>query len=293
MAPSKRRLVKASEKQEVKPYWHGFQTPCEIAEIQVESLHDCRYGVLKPFLFSPQLDLVANIMDPIGYRYTIKNEPQPTKKELQQTYMKTFWHRPSDRKYYGPPVFRVEASKSQLPVLPPLAIEGTKNASQSEFQHTSRLEMQIEEIRSELPLSNMPVVPVWDPYTLIDPIERAALSAFIDDPSTTVHPGDYDALEKSSFQLILTSGSWLEMDATLFYIRRRMINSPQMYDQRVIVTDCMFWSSIHARYIKYLKEDELFDTTDWEKEMKDSPFDMYALGTLPIGSKSWLEVDYG
>ncbi|KAF3435666.1 hypothetical protein FNV43_RR22757 [Rhamnella rubrinervis] len=40
MAPSKRRLVKASEKQGVKPYWHGFQNPCEIAEIQVESC-DC------------------------------------------------------------------------------------------------------------------------------------------------------------------------------------------------------------------------------------------------------------
>ncbi|KAF3448095.1 hypothetical protein FNV43_RR08805 [Rhamnella rubrinervis] len=156
------------------------------------------------------------------------------------------------------------------------------------------------------PLSNMPVVPVWDPFTPIDPAERAALSAFIDDPSTTVHPGDYDALEKSSFQLILTSGSWLgdvEMDAALFYIRKRMINYPQMYDQRAIVTDCMFWSSIHARYIKNLKEqskhrvgdeeeDELADTVDWEKEMKDSPFDMYALGTLPIGSKSWLDVDY-
>ncbi|KAF3443247.1 hypothetical protein FNV43_RR12929 [Rhamnella rubrinervis] len=92
--------------------------------------------------------------------------------------------------------------------------------------------------------------------------------------------------------------SW-EVDAALYYIRRRSINSPQVYDQRAIVTDCMFWSSIHARYTKYLKEqsehgeeDELSDTADWEKEMKDSPFDMYALGTLPIGSKSWLEVDY-
>ncbi|KAF3433390.1 hypothetical protein FNV43_RR24492 [Rhamnella rubrinervis] len=206
--------------------------------------------------------------------YTVKNELQPTKEELQQTYMKTFWHRPSDRKYYGLPVFRVEASKSQLLVLPQLPIDGTKDASQSAFQHTSRLEMQIEEIRRELPLSNMSVVPVWDPFTPIDPAERAALSAFIDDPSTTVHPGDYDALEKSSFQLILTSGSWLGD-----------------------------LSSIHARYIKYLKkqskhrvgdeeEDELSDTVDWEKEMKDSPFDMYALGTLPIGSKSWLDVDY-
>ncbi|KAF3445799.1 hypothetical protein FNV43_RR10976 [Rhamnella rubrinervis] len=90
-----------------------------------------------------------------------------------------------------------------------------------------------------------------------------------------------------------------EVDAALYYIRRRIINSPQMYDQRAIVTDCMFWSSIHARYTKYLKEqsehregDELSDTVDWEKEMKDSPFDMYALCTLPVGSKSWLEVNY-
>ncbi|KAF3449299.1 hypothetical protein FNV43_RR10027 [Rhamnella rubrinervis] len=185
-------------------------------------------------------------------------------------------------KYYGPPVFRVKASKSQLPVLPSLAIEGMKDASQSKFQHTLRLEMQIEEIR------------IWDPFTPIDPTERAALFAFIDDPSTTVHLGDYDALEKSSFQLILISGSWLgdmEMDASLFYIRRRMINSPQMYDQRAIVTDCMFWRAVQHT-MGDGKEDELSNTADWKKEMKDLPFDMYALGTLPIISNSWLEVDY-
>ncbi|KAF3455753.1 hypothetical protein FNV43_RR00395 [Rhamnella rubrinervis] len=87
--------------------------------------------------------------------------------------------------------------------------DGTKDASQSEFQHTSRLEMQIEEICSELPLSNMPTIPIWDPFTPIDPTERAALFAFIDDPSTTIHLEDYDAIEKSWFQLILTNGSWL------------------------------------------------------------------------------------
>ncbi|KAF3434607.1 hypothetical protein FNV43_RR21692 [Rhamnella rubrinervis] len=147
--------------------------------------------------------------------------------------------------------------------------DGTKDASQSEFQYTLRLEMQIEEIRSELPLSNMSTVPVWDPFTPIDPTERAALFAFIVDPSTTVHLGDYDALEKSSFELILTNGSWLgdlEMDAALFYIRRRMINSPQMYDHRAIVTDCMFWSSIHARYTKYLKEQSEHTMDDEEED---------------------------
>ncbi|KAF3433718.1 hypothetical protein FNV43_RR24821 [Rhamnella rubrinervis] len=77
----------------------------------------------------------------------------------------------------------------------------------------------------------------------------------------------------------------LEMDAALFYIRKRMINYPQMYDQRAIVTHRMF-------RVGDEEEDELADTVDWEKEMKDSPFDMYALGTLPIGSKSWLDVDY-
>ncbi|KAF3453887.1 hypothetical protein FNV43_RR04328 [Rhamnella rubrinervis] len=89
----------------------------------------------------------------------------------------------------------------------------------------------------------MPVVPVWDPFTPIDPAERAALS-----PSLMTHlpqhTRDYDAPEKSSFQLILTNGSWLgdlEMDAALFYIRKRMINYPQIYDQRAIVIDCMFW----------------------------------------------------
>ncbi|KAF3453806.1 hypothetical protein FNV43_RR04247 [Rhamnella rubrinervis] len=215
--------------------------------------------------------------------YTVKNKLHPTKEELQQTYMRTFWHRRSDRKYYGPSVFRVEASQSQSQpaMLPSITFKGRKDASQSEFHHTSRLEMQIEEMRSELvnirtemrekirqqrkkiqnlsslvrqlvnhfaptPLSAVPaeptestkpVVPVWDPFTPIDPAERAVLSAFTDDPSTTVHPGDYDAIEKSLFEAILASGAWLgdlEVDAALYYIRRRIINSPQMYDQRAI-----------------------------------------------------------
>ncbi|KAF3455362.1 hypothetical protein FNV43_RR05813 [Rhamnella rubrinervis] len=166
----------------------------------------------------------------------------------------------------------------------------------------SRFPLTFQEMRSSSSLSPPSAVPVWDTFTPIDLAERAALSAFIDNPSTTVHPGDYDAIEKSSFESILASGAWLddlEVDVALYYIRRRIINSPQMYDQRAIVTDYMFWSSIHARYTKYLKkqsehgeEDELSDTADWEKEMKDSPFDMYALGMLPVESKSWLEVDY-
>ncbi|KAF3441446.1 hypothetical protein FNV43_RR15360 [Rhamnella rubrinervis] len=102
-----------------------------------------------------------------------------------------------------------------------------------------------------------------------DPAERAALSAFIDNPSTTVQPRDYDAIEKSSLESILASGAWLEVDAALHYIRRRIINSSQMYDQRAIVTDCMFW-----KQSEYEEEDELSDTADWENEMKDSPFDI-------------------
>ncbi|KAF3453888.1 hypothetical protein FNV43_RR04329 [Rhamnella rubrinervis] len=78
--------------------------------------------------------------------YTVKNKLRPTKEELQQTYMKTFWHRPSDRKYYGPPVFRVEASKSQL-LASQLPIDDMKDAS-LKIPTYSRLEMQIEEIRS-------------------------------------------------------------------------------------------------------------------------------------------------
>ncbi|KAF3434606.1 hypothetical protein FNV43_RR21691 [Rhamnella rubrinervis] len=120
------------------------------------------------------------------------------------------------------------------------------------------------------PLSAVPAVPVWNPFTLIDPVKRAALLAFIDDPSTTVHPGDYDALEKSLFELILANGAWLgdqEVDVALYYIRRTMINSPQMYDQRAIVIDCMFWEqSEHG------EEDELSDTADWEEEQSLSPF---------------------
>ncbi|KAF3443673.1 hypothetical protein FNV43_RR13363 [Rhamnella rubrinervis] len=76
----------------------------------------------------------------------MKNELYSTKDELQQTYMKIFWHRPSDKKYYGPPVFRVEASQFQPTVLPSHTLEGTKDASHSHFHHTSRFEMQTEEL---------------------------------------------------------------------------------------------------------------------------------------------------
>ncbi|KAF3437556.1 hypothetical protein FNV43_RR20311 [Rhamnella rubrinervis] len=66
-----------------------------------------------------------------------------------------------------------------------------------------------------------------------------ALSAFIDDdPSTRDTPRDYNALEKSSFQLILTSGSWLGNGCRHFYIRRRMINSFQMSDRIIVTAAC-------------------------------------------------------
>ncbi|KAF3440206.1 hypothetical protein FNV43_RR18489 [Rhamnella rubrinervis] len=66
------------------------------------------------------------------------------------------------------------------------------------------------------------------------------------------YPWEYDMMDKSSFNLILTSGGWLRDQA-----------------------------SMHGRYVKYLKkspseeEDELTKDADWEKEMRDSPFDMY------------------
>ncbi|KAF3431827.1 hypothetical protein FNV43_RR26563 [Rhamnella rubrinervis] len=98
---------------------------------------------------------------------------------------------------------------------------------------------------------------------------RAALTAFLDDQSTQFYVVEYDMMDKGSFNLILTSGGWLRDQA-----------------------------SMHGQYMKYLKkspneeDDELTKDADWDKEMRDSPFNMYALGMLPIGSKSWLEIDY-
>ncbi|KAF3435665.1 hypothetical protein FNV43_RR22756 [Rhamnella rubrinervis] len=92
----------------------------------------------------------------------------------------------------------------------------------------------------------MLVVPVWDPFTLIDPAERATLSAFIDDLSTTVHLGEYDALKKSSFQLILTSGSWLSD------LRPRLtsgfIHSSTLYDPN----NTMNQDSFQYKNVKFL-----------------------------------------
>ncbi|KAF3438943.1 hypothetical protein FNV43_RR17218 [Rhamnella rubrinervis] len=210
-------------------------------------------------------------------------------------------HMPSDRKYYSSLVFRADTSQSQPIVLPSLietvTNEGTQTASHPPSDQISNLKLQITELRSDLAL----VVAVWDPYTSVDDEQRAALTAFLDDQSTQFHVVKYDMMDKSSFNLILTSGGWLrdqEIDAAMYYIRKRIINNLQLFDQRCIVTDCMFWASMHGRYVKYLKkspneeEDELTKDADWDKEMRDSPFDMYALGMLPVGSKSWLEIDY-
>ncbi|KAF3447676.1 hypothetical protein FNV43_RR08379 [Rhamnella rubrinervis] len=194
----------------------------------------------------------------------------------------------------------------------PLPIDGTKDASQSAFQHTSRLEMQIEEIRSELvsirtemrdemrqqrnEIQNLSSL-VRQLVDHLAPILESALSAFIDDPSTTVHPGDYDALEKSSFQLILTSGSWLgdlkwmPTVSTSEEDDKLSSNAITSYCHRTHVLE----QSKHR--VSDEEEDELSDTVDWEKEMKDSPFDMYALDTpnrikvyVPVNNdnKHWL-----
>ncbi|KAF3452133.1 hypothetical protein FNV43_RR08230 [Rhamnella rubrinervis] len=129
------------------------------------------------------------------------------------------------------------------------------------------------------PLSNIPAVPIWDPFTSIDPAEKAALSAFIDDPSTTVHSGDHDALEKSLFELILTCGSWFGNGCHIVLHQEE---------------DDKFSLNVRSEQSEHSagdgEDDALTDTDDWEKEMKDSPFDMYALGTLLFGSKSWLKV---
>ncbi|KAF3438454.1 hypothetical protein FNV43_RR21216 [Rhamnella rubrinervis] len=41
---------------------------CDLGLSEGMRLQITVYGVLKPFLLSPQLDLVENIMDPIGYQ---------------------------------------------------------------------------------------------------------------------------------------------------------------------------------------------------------------------------------
>ncbi|KAF3438840.1 hypothetical protein FNV43_RR17115 [Rhamnella rubrinervis] len=78
------------------------------------------------------------------YEYIVKNELRPIALELQQTYMKELIP-PSDRKYYGPPVFRVEASQSQPIMLPSLtetvAHEGTKTASHPPSDQLSNLKL--------------------------------------------------------------------------------------------------------------------------------------------------------
>ncbi|KAF3455951.1 hypothetical protein FNV43_RR00594 [Rhamnella rubrinervis] len=201
-------------------------------------------------------------------------------------------HRPSDQKYYGLPVFRDDTSKSQPTMLPSLIKtvinEGTQTASHQPSDQISDLKLQITELRSDLvamwielrfelrqqrnEIQNISslvhqlidqfapkalVVAVWDPYTPVDDEQKAALTAFLDDQSTQFHVVEYDMMDKSSFNLIMTSGGWL-----------RDQKSPNE------------------------EEDKLTKDADSENEMRDSPFDMYTLGMLPVGSKFWLEIDY-
>ncbi|KAF3433797.1 hypothetical protein FNV43_RR24900 [Rhamnella rubrinervis] len=91
--------------------------------------------------------------------------------------------------------------------------------------------------------------------------KRAALTAFLDEQSTQFHVVEYDMMDKSSFNLILTNfNAW---------------------------TICEISEEVSKR-----RGDELTKDADWEKEMRDSPFDMYAFSMLLVGSKSWLEIDY-
>ncbi|KAF3452125.1 hypothetical protein FNV43_RR08222 [Rhamnella rubrinervis] len=216
--------------------------------------------------------------------------------------------RPSDRKYYGPLVFRADAFQSQPTVLPSLietiTNEGTQTASHPPSDQISDLKLQITELHSDLVAMRTELRSElrhqYNEIQNISSLVRQLVDQFAP-KSTQFHVVEYDMMDKSSFNLILTSGGWLrdqEIDATMYYIRKRIINNPQLFDQRCIVIDCMFWASMHGRYVKYLKkspneeEDELTKDADWDKEMRDSPFDMYALGMLPVGSKSWLEIDY-
>ena len=57
---------------------------------------------------------------------------------------------------------------------------------------------------------------------------------------------------------------------------------------------------MQGRYCKHVKqnphadentEDEVVND-DWEAEMKDSTFQSYVIGQLPLGSSPWTNIDY-
>ncbi|KAF3441470.1 hypothetical protein FNV43_RR15384 [Rhamnella rubrinervis] len=193
------------------------------------------------------------------------------------------------RKYYGPPVFRVDTSQFQptvlLSLIETVTNKGTQIASHPPSDQISDLKLQITELRSDLVAMRTELRSelrqqrnkIQNISSLVRQLvdqfapKRAALTTFLDDQSTQFHVVEYDMMDKSSFNLILTSGGWLRDQALM-----------------------------HGRYVKYLKkspneeEDELTKDADEKKEIRDSPFDMYALGMLPVyvpvnnDNKHWL-----
>ena len=106
------------------------------------------------------------------------------------------------------------------------------------------------------------------------------------------------------------------------------MTNPDAFTQRMIIADCMLWVSIIAyrfhsqlqgqevyiltnvngfdyqsilrgRYNKHIEREpnvieENYDYEngiDWLAEMKDSPFDAYYAGALPLGSWPWADID--
>ena len=51
---------------------------------------------------------------------------------------------------------------------------------------------------------------VWDPFTLVNPAQRDALTNFLDDPTHNSHYVEFDLLEKELFKLYMTNGRWLQ-----------------------------------------------------------------------------------
>ena len=77
----------------------------------------------------------------------MKNELHPTEEEMAQDYMKTFWIRPTDRMYDGPPVVQVPVREEIAQhTVPTASSHGSSAQFVCDRAHSHHLELHMDQL---------------------------------------------------------------------------------------------------------------------------------------------------
>ncbi|RVW59689.1 hypothetical protein CK203_101032 [Vitis vinifera] len=135
---------------------------------------------------------------------------------------------------------------------------------------------------------------IEEPLTLFDPLRptsEEALESFrkwmSNDQGSTIDI-DYMHIDKKWFQSLSNHGSWLpdtHINVAFFFFRKRRIENPHMFSQKLTTMDIMFWQNARVRWIKYDKKWNQFKLPE-----NDILID-YANGSQPLYYVKWTDVD--